>query len=184
MRSRRLALTLLIVGSLGVLGSCALQWVSASVSILSGIGTRSFTATGSQLLPQATAWAVLALAGSLAYIALRSWVRQIVGLIVAVTGVVLAVLAVGFGLNPVVDSAGELLVDIQVRPWWVLVALCALLILASGVMGMLWSRPWPALGSRFEAEGVRRQRPTSPWDALDAGQDPTMSDPDATQSPA
>ena len=39
MRSRRLALTLLIVGSLGVLGSCALQWASATVSVLSGVGT-------------------------------------------------------------------------------------------------------------------------------------------------
>ena len=104
MRSRRLALTLLIVGSLGVLGSCALQWASATVSVLSGVGSRTFTATGSEVLPQATAWAVLALAGCLAYIALRSWIRQIVGVIVCACGVVLAVQAISFGLNPVVDG--------------------------------------------------------------------------------
>lgn len=152
--------------------------------MLSGVGTRTFTATGTQVLPQATAWAVLALAGSLAYIALRSWIRQIVGVIVATTGVVLAGLAISFGMDPVVDSAGESLIDIQVRPWWVLVTLCSLLIVASGVMGVLWSRPWPALGAKYEAQGARRQRPASPWEALDAGQDPTMSDPDGTQSPA
>ena len=184
MRSRRLALTLLIVGSLGVLGSCALQWASATVSVLSGVGSRTFTATGSEVLPQATAWAVLALAGCLAYIALRSWIRQIVGVIVCACGVVLAVQAISFGLNPVVDGGGETLIDIQVRPWWLVVTLCAVLILAAGVMGVLWSRPWPAMGARYEAEGSRRQRPASPWDSLDAGQDPTMSGPDAPQSPA
>ncbi|MDO8731730.1 MAG: Trp biosynthesis-associated membrane protein [Actinomycetota bacterium] len=184
MRSRRLALTLLIVGSLGVLGSCALQWVSASISVLAGVGTRSFTATGSQMLPQATAWAVLALAGCLAYIALRSWVRQIVGVIVAATGVMLAIQAISFGLNPVVDAGGESLIDIQIRPWWVFVTVCALLIVAAGAMAAGWSRSWPALGSRYESEGVRRHRPPSPWDSLDAGEDPTMSDPDATQTPA
>ncbi len=184
MRSRRPALTPLIVGSLGILRAYALQWVSASVSGLSGVGTRSFTATGAQVLPQATAWAVLALAGSLAYIALRGWVRQLAGVIVLAAGVALAVMAIGFGLNPVVDSAGETLVDIQVRPWWLLVAVGAVLIVIAGAMGVLWSRPWPTLGSRYEGEGARRQRPTSPWDALDAGQDPTMSDPDAPRSPA
>ncbi len=184
MRSRRLALALLIVGSLGTLGACALQWVSASASVLSGAGTRSFTATGSEVLPQATAWAVLALAGSLAYLALRGWVRQLAGVIVLVAGVALAIMSIRFGLSPAVDSMGESLVEIQVRPWWLVVAACALLVVAAGAMGVLWSRPWPTLGSRYEAEGARRQRPTSPWDALDAGQDPTMSDPDAPQSPA
>lgn len=184
MRSRRLALTLLIIGSLGVLGACALTWASASVSVLSGVGTRSFTATGSQLLPQATAWAVLALAGCLAYIALGGWVRQIVGGIVAASGIVLAVAAVSFGMDPLVDGGGESLLDIQIRPWWVVVALCSLLIVAAGAMAMLWSRPWSSLGSKYEAQGVRRARPASPWDALDAGQDPTMSDPDPPASSA
>jgi len=183
-RSRRLALTLLILGSLGVLGSCALQWASASASVLTGVGTRSFTATGSQLMPQSTAWAVLALAGSLAYLALRGWVRQLVGVIVGVAGALLAVQAISFGLNPVVDGAGQTLSDLQIRPWWLLVAACSMLILLAGVMGAGWSRSWPTLGSKYEAEGVRRQHPTSPWDALDAGQDPTTSDPDPTQRPA
>ena len=184
MRSRRLALTLLIVGSLGVLGSCALQWVSATISVLSGVGTRSFTATGSEVLPQATAWAVLALAGCLAYIALRGWVRQVVGFIVVSCGVVLAVQAIGFALNPVIDGGGETLIDVQVRPWWLVVTVCSALIVLAGLAGGLWSRPWPSLGARYEAGGSRRQRPSSPGDSLDAGQDPTTSDPEATQSPA
>ncbi|MDO9485458.1 MAG: Trp biosynthesis-associated membrane protein [Actinomycetota bacterium] len=184
MRSRRFALTLLILGSLGVLGTCALQWVSASISVLSGVGTRTFAASGSQLLPQATAWAVLALAGSLGYIALRGWLRQAVGVIVAIAGALIGVLAVDFGLNPVVDAAGESLVDVQIRPWWIAMGLCALVIAAAGLMAVAWSRPWAALGSKYETQGARRQRPASPWDSLDAGQDPTMSDPDAPQSPA
>jgi len=182
--SRRLALILLLVGSLGILGTCALTWVTATVSVIAGVGTREFTATGTQLLPSATAWAILALAGSLAFIALRGWIRQAVGVLIGAVGVVLAVQALMFGLDPVVESVGETLVDVQIKPWWVLVVVCAVLVIAAGVLAVGWSRCWPALGARYEGESTRRQRPTSPWDALDAGQDPTMSDPDGRQWPA
>lgn len=184
MTSRRLALALLIVGSLGILGACALEWATATVSVLSGAGTREFTATGAQLLPSFTAWAVLTLAASLALIALRGSVRQSVGVLIAAVGVLLAVQAAGFGLDPTVSSAGETLIDIQVRPWWLVVVVCAALVTVAGVLAAGWSRNWPALGAKYEGQSARRARPASPWDALDAGQDPTLADPDTRQSPA
>jgi len=183
--SRRSTIVLLLVGGAGVLLICSLQWVSATVSVLSGVGSRSFSATGSEVLSQSTPLSVVVIAGAFAVIAVRGWLRQGLGVLLAFIGLVLVISIVNFGLTRGIDAQGETLVDVQIRPWWPIAASFALLIVLAGAVCAGWSRSWPAMGTRYESDGVRRERALSPWDALDAGEDPTtMSDPDPGAEPA
>ncbi|MDD2857938.1 MAG: Trp biosynthesis-associated membrane protein [Candidatus Nanopelagicales bacterium] len=185
MTSRRTTIALLLVGGAGVLLVCALQWVSATVDVLSGVSTRTFTATGSEVVPQASPLAVVVIAGALAVLAVRGWVRQALGVLLALIGLLLAVAIVGFGINRRVDAGAETLIDLQVRPWWVLAAVFALIVIVSGIVCAVSSRRWPSMGSRYERQGTSRAQSRSPWEVLDAGDDPTAApDPDPGPAPA
>lgn len=186
MTSRRTALTLLIVSAAGILIVCSFTWATAVVSVLGGTGVREATATGSEVVPAAVSLSIVGLAGALAILALKSWARQAVGVLIFVISLVIEVSVFRFASNPVVDAGNDIVRSVTLAPWWILVMLLALAMLASGLITVGSSRSWGAMSTKYEGEAVRKELVQSPWDALNAGQDPTsdLADPNSDAEPA
>lgn len=91
----------------------------------------------------------LALAAVAGVVATRTWGRRVVGAVVAVAGV-LAI--IGSGLQPI--------------------TLAALGCVLTGVLTVILGPGWPTMGGRYE----RAPSDRSVWQALDAGEDPTLRD--------
>ncbi|SCG42209.1 trp region conserved hypothetical membrane protein [Micromonospora echinaurantiaca] len=138
--------------------------------------------TGAGLLPWLPALALVGLAGGGAVLATRGRLRRLLGGLLAVLG--LAVTAGGgYGLSA--SFPGEVS-----RHWPALCLLGGLLAAAGGMLTALRGERWPAMGARYErparktatpaapaagAGPVTGRRTTEAWDALDRGEDPTVS---------
>lgn len=186
MTSRRHAITTLIVGALATFIGCSFTWATATVTVLGGAGSRTVTVSGGEAVPQAMSLAIVAVAGALALLSLRSWARQVVGLLLIAVGVVIELGILDFLRHPAIDAGNDTVGLITTHPWWIVVGIGALLIAAAGVVTTVFSRAWDGLGAKYEAEGSRKTRAMSPWDALNSGQDPTASpaDPKSDTEPA
>lgn len=134
------------------------------------------THTGGALQPWLPALALVGLAGAGAVLATRGLVRRLVGGVLTLVG--LGVAAGGaYGL---VGRAG-------VGPVWpALCLLGGLAAVAGNALTAARGQDWPAMGARYErprgagtqpAPGgrVEGQRTREAWDALDRGEDPTVS---------
>ena len=176
----------LVIGAVGTLISCSFTWATATVTVLGGTGSRILAVNGGQAVPQAISLSIVALAAALALLSLRSWARQLVGVLLVAVGVVIELGIIDFLRNPAIDAGNDTLGSIQTNSWWILAAVCALLIIAAGAATAIFSRSWGALGAKYEAEGVRKTKEMSPWDALNSGQDPTLTpaDPKSDTEPA
>jgi uncharacterized membrane protein (TIGR02234 family) len=178
MRSRALAFgCLLIGGSLALIGSGQPWWRAVGEGVvLKFSGTQ---ATGG--LCQALA--ILALAGTLLLLALRTRGRRIIGALLALVGVGLAVVG-GLGLRPSADAFGSQVRQVSladtlsatVWPWIFLGA--GVLITIGAALTVITARTWPSRSDRFRpgsgrSEGPASDDPAELWKAMDAGLDPT-----------
>jgi hypothetical protein len=91
----------------------------------------------------------LALAAVAGVVATRTWGRRIVGGVVTAAAVLCLV---GTGLAPITIA----------------VLGCVL----TGLLTVVRGPRWPTMGGRYEREPLAK----SPWQALDAGEDPTLRD--------
>ncbi|MFE0592502.1 Trp biosynthesis-associated membrane protein [Micromonospora echinospora] len=140
--------------------------------------------SGAALLPWLPALAVVALAGAGAVLATRRGLRRAVGLVILVLGVAVAV---GGGYALTAAFAGEVS-----RQWPALCLLGGVLAAVGGGWTALRGATWPAMGARYErpARGdgattsggpestgaaASTRGTTDAWDALDRGEDPTVS---------
>ncbi len=131
------------------------------------------TRTGVRLAAWAAAAGWLALAGTGALVATRGRLRQLVGVLVAVAGVVMVATAVRFVFDPAVSTL-----------WPVVCGLGGLAVVASGGWTVARGRGWPAMGARYERPAARgvadrpagRSSHQSLWEALDRGEDPTTDE--------
>jgi uncharacterized membrane protein (TIGR02234 family) len=147
---------------------------------------------GSQVAPLVTATGLLLLAAAVALVATRGLARVAVGLLAVCAGAALGwsgarTLAGGTALDRSLSSVGgspgvQLHARVQAA-WPVLAVVAGLVAIAVGVLVVLRSRSWPAMGRRYErpgADGGTAARPataedraTAAWRALDRGEDPT-----------
>lgn len=195
MTTYRVALIGLVGAGLIVIAAFALPWASANLPLVSGLsdtGTEvSFT--GRELYPMAAAMPLLGFAAVAGVFATRGWARVIVGLVVVGAGLVTAVSAIGFGLDPqavlaaalvgqqaVGQLAGGQLEQWASTPWWALGLIGGLALTAVGGLIVVRGRTWPGLSQRYErsvaAKSGQDAAPISTlsaWDALDRGEDPT-----------
>ncbi|MFI6264200.1 Trp biosynthesis-associated membrane protein [Micromonospora sp. NPDC051006] len=139
------------------------------------------THSGGGLLPWLPALAVVGLAGGGAVLATRGRLRQLLGVLLALLGVAVAV---GGGYGLLAGFAGAMN-----RQWPALCLLGGLMAAAGGLLTALRGRGWPAMGARYERPArvepagpvapppgpVAGRRTTEAWDALDRGEDPTVS---------
>ncbi len=145
---------------------------------------------GTDVAPWSAAMGLVSLAGAAALLATRRLGRLVVGLLLLVAGAA-TILAGVLGLSDE-GSSGALRVDVTLA-WPMVIIVAGAFGAASGMLTCLRFRRWSlqstGLTSRYEAPS--RQRPTegeagtclepsSLWDALDRGLDPTQ---DPTQPP-
>ena len=179
MRSRALAFGCLLLGSaLALLGGAQPWWRATGEGVvLRFTGTQ---ATGG--LSQALA--IVALAGTLLMLALRTRGRRVVGALLLLVGVGLAMLG-GLGLQPNADAVGSEVhgvglaafqLSATVWPW--VFAVSGALVATGGALTMITAGTWPARSNRFQpgqskAEVPASEDPAELWKAMDAGADPT-----------
>jgi hypothetical protein len=138
------------------------------------------TRSGAALLPWLPALALVGLAGGGAVLATRGRVRQVLGALLALLGLAVAA---GGGYGLVADFGGAVS-----RQWPALCLAGGVLAAAGGLLTALRGRGWPGMGARYERPArtgaptgepaggpVDGRRTTEAWDALDRGEDPTVS---------
>jgi uncharacterized membrane protein (TIGR02234 family) len=183
MRSRALASSCLLVGgAVELIGSGQPWWrASGEGVVLKFSGTQ---ATGG--LSQALA--IVALAGTLLMLALRTRGRRIISALLVLVGVGLAVVG-GLGVRPSADAIGSQVHGVSLPDtlsatvWpWIFVA-SGVLVAVGAVLTMITAGTWPSRSDRFRpgssrSEGPASDDPAELWKAMDAGVDPT-TDPSA-----
>ncbi len=191
-----MALISLAAAALIAIAAFALPWASASVPLVSGLsdtGTE-VTFTGREIYPLAGVLPWLGLAAVGGVFATRGWARVIVGLVVLATGLVSAVSAISFALDPrsaVLDQLNpdqlnpdqlnpDPITQWASTPWWVLGLTGAIGLVVVGGLVVARGRTWPGLSQRFERSAGPKAGQDAPpisalsaWDALDRGEDPT-----------
>jgi uncharacterized membrane protein (TIGR02234 family) len=196
-RELRLAVALCLLGGLCLLVGVSRAWVVVEQSDGLTIGTVRRTVSGSAVAPGLRALALVALAGVVAVAATRRTGRALVGLLLAVTGIVAVWLAAArLDDRRLYDDASRSahLCAVQTRscsapsgarldrlrtneaPVW-LALLGGVLVTAGGALTAVRGRRWQGLGSSYEVPGATAHgEPATDkavWDALDRGDDPT-----------
>jgi uncharacterized membrane protein (TIGR02234 family) len=180
MRSRALAFgCLLIGGALALIGSGQPWWRAAGDGVVLKFSGTQATGGLSQAL------AVVALAGTLLMLALRTRGRRIIGGLLVLVGAGLAVVG-GLGLRPSTDAIGSQVHEVTmadtlsatVWPWIFLGS--GVLITIGAVLTIITAGTWPSRSDRFRpgsgsSEDPDSGDPTELWKAMDAGVDPTTN---------
>ena len=190
MKSRGLAFGFLLAGGALALIASAQPWWRG-IGEATGVKFTGSQSTGG--LSQALA--IVALAGALLMLALRSRGRRVVAALLLVAGVGIALVG-GFGLRPRPDAVRSQLGHVSLLdnfgltatawPW--IFALAGLLIVGGALVTIITAGNWPAGSDRFQTKSDKAQAATSEepaelWKAMDAGVDPTLNDRD-TLTPA
>ena len=193
-RAARRELTGAVLGAV-VAGGLALfaggqPWADVTTERRAPLPPVAETLSGAEAAPLVPATGLVLLAAAVALLAVRGAGRQVVGLLVAGAGGVLAWSALR-GLTGDAAAAAEPEVrgttTAEVLAAWPAVALVGgLLGVAVGVLVVLRGRTWPAMGRRYErpagsAETAARavsartdeDRAQDAWKAMDRGEDPT-----------
>ena len=180
MRSRALAFgCMLIGGALALIGSGQPWWRAAGEGVVLKFSGTQATGGLSQAL------AVVALAGTLLMLALRTRGRRIIGALLVLVGAGLAVVG-GLGLRPSADAISSQVHEVTmadtlsatVWPWIFLGS--GVLITIGAVLTIITAGTWPSRSDRFRpgsgsSEDPDSGDPTELWKAMDAGVDPTTN---------
>ncbi len=162
-------------------------WITATITT-AGLGTSTFTVSGSQAAVGLVAMSLVALAGTVAVLATGGRTRTFVGVFVALVGCGMVALATVPGVRPaeaargpVVNQVGSVTGTLETDGtlWWVLAVVGGLLVISGGVATVRGGRSWATMSARYDRSSSPRR--TDPWSALDRGEDPTedVSDPGA-----
>ena len=190
-----MALISLAAAALIVIAAFALPWASVAVPLVLGLSAtgNEVTFTGREIYPLAAVLPWLGLASVGGVFATRGWARVIVGLVVLATGLVSAVSAISFALDPRSAVLNQLnpdqlspdqlspdqlspdqlnpdpLTQWASTPWWVLGLIGALGLVAVGGLIVARGRTWPGLSQRFErSAGTKAGPDAAPISALSA----------------
>jgi uncharacterized membrane protein (TIGR02234 family) len=175
-----------LVASGLVLVAVGRPWVRFTVASSTGLDIRA-TVTGHDVAAASSALGLVVLAGVVALPATRRVSRVVVGglMLLAGVGIVTATWSSAFDPSAAIASrarqvagrSGAKATHLAATGWPWLVLAGGVLAVLVGVLTVLRSRRWPAMGRRYEAgRGPSRSRPSeaSMWDRLDEGDDPTL----------
>jgi uncharacterized membrane protein (TIGR02234 family) len=196
-----LALLLDVLGTAGVLlvGTC--DWQTIVTPRSGQFLDDTLQVTGRTVDAAPTALSLVALAGAVAVIATRGVARRVVGVVIALAGIGIVWRAVA-AMSAVSTSRARDLVrdkhpsaasttavpEISAHAGWaVLTMVCAVLVVAAGVLIALYGGRWTGMSTRYESPAVqhdpdavaarRARADAAMWTALDRGDDPTDRDP-------
>jgi uncharacterized membrane protein (TIGR02234 family) len=180
MRSRALAFgCLLLGGGLALVGSAQPWWRAVGEGVVVKFSGTQATGGLSQAL------AVVALAGTLLMLALRTRGRRVTGALLLLVGAGIAVVG-GLRQQPSADSVRSQVREVSlvdafhlsatVWPW--VFALSGVLVAAGAVLTMTTAGTWPSGSDRFQPGSGKAvvsasDDPADLWKAMDVGVDPT-----------
>ena len=183
MRSRALSFgCLLLGGGLALVGSAQPWWRAVGEGVVVKFSGTQATGGLSQAL------AIVALAGTLLMLALRTNGRRIIGALLLLVGAGIAVVG-GLRLRPStaavrsqvreVSLADAFHLSATVWPW--IFAIAGMLVAAGAVLTITTAGTWPSGSDRFQpgsSKAVVSATDDSAelWKAMDAGVDPTAND--------
>lgn len=184
------AILVLGIASGMVLLAAGMPWATAQVELLLGTeATQQASWTGDQLAPLLRGAGLVGLAGIAGIVATSGRGRVVVGLVLAVAG--LAGVWSGIaGRASIIELASESIVGsvagsvagsgagpgvgsdmVWATGWpWIAVGGCALIALIGTITATV-GRLWPGMGRRYQRTSSTVD--SSPWEALDHGEDPT-----------
>ncbi|HEY8372851.1 MAG TPA: Trp biosynthesis-associated membrane protein [Pseudonocardiaceae bacterium] len=174
-----LTVVLLLAAAALLWGSSRMTWW-ATVDELPGGGGVVRRQTGGERVPALLGLAVLAVAAVAAVAATGGWWRRVLGVLVLLAGVGAVWPAV---TSPVPTASGAAVAELEQAaaqvPWARAVAgLGGALLLAAGVALLVRGQRMPRMGAKYQPPGGTGRSTTDPgrrmWDALDAGEDPTL----------
>jgi uncharacterized membrane protein (TIGR02234 family) len=190
MKSRTLAFGCLIIGgALALVGSAQPWWRADSQGVVVKFSGTQATTGLSQAL------AIVALAGTLLLLALRTRGRRVVSALLLLVGAAIAIVG-GLRLQPSAEAVRSQVREVSltdafqltatVWPW--VFALSGVLVADGAVLTMITAWAWPSAPDRFQAglvkaEGSASDDPAELWKALDAGVDPTTEANDTAKVP-
>jgi hypothetical protein len=167
---------MLAVGGALLLVASWLPWATAQVALVAGVDSaRTISLAGREVAPGVAFAGWIALAGIGGVIAARGWGRVVVGIVLVVLGLGALAAAFWFAVlpGPAAESAARAFgvpASVAATGWWAMAALGGALVAFAGGWVAVRGRGWPALGRRYERAG---DTPSTAWDALDRGIDPT-----------
>jgi uncharacterized membrane protein (TIGR02234 family) len=190
MRSRTLAFGCLIIGdALAMVGTSQPWWRATGEGVLVRLSGTEATGGLSQAL------AIVALAGTLLMLALRTRGRRVIGALLLLVGVTIAAVG-GFRRQPTADTvrtevrevslADAFQVDATAWPW--VFSVSGVLVAVGAALTMITAGTWPSGSNRFQpgpsnAEGSAFEDPAELWKAMDAGVDFTVNDHNTAKQP-
>jgi uncharacterized membrane protein (TIGR02234 family) len=190
MKSRTLAFGCLIIGgALGLVGSAQPWWRADSQGVVVKFSGTQATAGLSQAL------AIVALAGTLLLLVLRTRGRRAVSALLFLVGAAIAIVG-GFRLQPSAEAVRSQVREVSltdafhlaatVWPW--VFALSGVLVAGGAVLTIITAAAWPSASDRFQAgvakpKGSASDDPAQLWKAMDAGVDPTTDASDTAKVP-
>ena len=183
MKGRTLAFGCLITGGvLALIGSAQAWWRAVGQGVDMTFSGTQATAGLSQAL------ALVALAGTLLLLVLRTRGRRLVGALLLLVGAALAIVG-GLRLQPSAETVRSRVREVSLAdafqltatawPW--VFAVSGVLVAGGAVLTFITTTTWPSASDRFRAGPVNREGsasddPAELWRAMDAGVDPTTND--------
>lgn len=195
MNARRqlvLAVVLCAAGAIVSVTAAGRPW--ATVRAQDSITPFSLAVSGRDLSGVGVALGWAGLAGLAALFATRGWPRAVVGLLLAGFGAGIVITSVtATGRGDVLDAAGDRAVllrlgahpAVDLSAWWAVSLAGGALLVAAGLLTLVYGRRWPGMSTRYEGPGStggtapRAPAPddaSSLWKSLDRGEDPTLSE--------
>jgi len=183
-------LSSMLVGSALAWWSASETWVLVERSLLGDSTSSEMTdvqavgllaVSGGSVVSIAAAAPIIGFAGLAGVIGSRGWLRRIVGVVVAIAGIVLCVsamrflssMAVGLPIPGGVGASGDQNVVTVSTVWPVVAIVAGVLLLIGGLLTTAVGHRWPTLGEGYERKTAQ---PRDAWEALDAGSDPTVDE--------
>lgn len=190
---RALAVALLggALGATLILVAAGQTWAEGRA--ISGQARTVLQASGSDVTGLPSALALVGLAALVAVFAVRRKGRTVVAALLTLCGLGVTVSALlATGDTEALDEqaaeatglSGSTVEQVSHSGWPYAAALGGILLLFAGLLALRFGRGWPAMGGRYERDGVQRrparperagERPEELWQALDRGEDPTDS---------
>ncbi|GAB3205916.1 Trp biosynthesis-associated membrane protein [Marinactinospora thermotolerans] len=193
-REYTLVLALITVGAAGLLAATGRPWARAAVEVPGPLAPAPIVVQADLLSPTAAALGWACLAALAAVVATRGVARRLVGVLIALFGVV-ALVDLWRGTRPghivevaagVATAEGDVTTPVTEPLWPWIGAVAALLLVAVGLLTAVRGAAWPAMSSRYDRHSAPRAAstgdPADLWKSFDSGADPTADpsrDPDA-----
>lgn len=186
-RSYAISLLALVVGGFGLIVSYGNSWLLVTSPVLgsggAGIGSKVTAITGSAVSAGAGVMGLVSLILAGLLLVTRGIVRRVLGALAVLAGSYAALTALWFAVTRevpawVVAEVGEA-TGTEWTLWWLGAAASGGVVAFGGALALARGHRFSTFSSRYD----RGRAPTSTWDALDHGIDPT-DDAGGDSSPA